>query len=91
MFVSCSNVLLPVSFVQSLVCCDLTLKYVERQPLSVNVYGVKSAYWTVCTLNLPSCDTGKKHVLMLKNSTILLIFNLVFQVNFQAVFYCDCA
>ena len=34
------------------------------QPLSVNVYGVKSMNWALCTLNLPSCDAGKKLVLM---------------------------
>ena len=44
---------------QSLVCYDLTLKY-------ANVYGVKSADWTVCTLNLPISDARKKLVLMLK-------------------------
>ena len=30
MFINCPNVLLEVSFVQSLVCCNLTLKYVTR-------------------------------------------------------------
>ena len=61
--------------------------------MSVNVYGVESADWTVCTLslNLTSCDARKKLVFMVKNSAILLIFNLVFQINFQDVFYCNCA
>ena len=30
-------------------------------------------------------------MLMLNIQQILFIFNLVFQINFQAVFHCDCA
>ena len=56
MLINCPKVRLQVSFIQSLVCCDLIRKYVSR--FLVNVYGVKSADWTVYTLNLPSCDAG---------------------------------
>ena len=108
MFINCPNALLQVGFIQSLVCCDLTLKFLTCtsamlvvrykrifyqfycghqpwwasyilssnsreigcksricQPLLVNVYGVKSADWTVYTLNLPISDARKKLVFML--------------------------
>ena len=61
------------------------------QPLSANVYGVPSADWAVCTLNLPSCECGKETCIDVKNSTIILISNLVLQINVQAVFHYDCA
>ena len=45
MFLNRPNNLLEVGFVQSLVGCDFNLEIC--QPLSVNVYEVKSADWTV--------------------------------------------
>ena len=60
------------------------------QPLSVNVYGLIKSL-AVCTLNVASCHVGiKKTCIDVKSSTNLtfnklLISNLVFQVNFQAM------
>ena len=62
------------------------------QPLSVNAYsGGKNLVtaWAVCTLILASCDAGKK--LYVKKISNTFISNLVFQINFQAVFLYDCA
>ena len=88
MFINSPNVLLEVGFVQSLVCCDLTLKYVSRFQSMFAL--VKSVDWTVCTLNKLRC--GKETRIDVTNSTILLLIsNLVFQINFQAVFRYDCA
>ena len=64
MFINCPNVLLLVGFVQSLVCCDLTLKYVSRFQSMFTELNLM--IWAVSTLNLASCDAGKKLVLMLK-------------------------
>ena len=50
---------------------------------SLNGHGVKSADGHY-TLNLPSSDAGMKLVLMLKIQHDFFIFNLVFQINFQA-------
>ena len=63
------------------------------QPLSVNVYEVKSGDGAVCTLKLRAGICAKETCVNVKNSTTLLISNLVlvFQINFQAVFHCDCA
>ena len=58
---------------------------------TANVCVLNSRDWAVCTLNLASCYTRNKLVLMLNIQQILFIFNLVFQINFQAVFHCVCA
>ena len=56
MFINCPSVLLQVSCVQSLVCYDLNREYVTE--LRRICYGVKSADWSVYTMNLPNCDAG---------------------------------
>ena len=56
------------------------------QPLSIKVYGVKSA-----DIEFGERQCGKESCVDVKNSTVLLISNLVFQINFQAVFQCYCA
>ena len=62
MFINCPNVLLLVDFVQFR--CDLTFKYVGRfQSMFTEL---KLMIWAVSTLNLASCDAGKKLVLMLR-------------------------
>ena len=56
------------------------------QPLLVNVYGVKSAD-CMDSLHIEFADQRCE-----KETCIdVLFFNLVFQINFQAVFLCDCA
>ena len=53
------NVLLQMGFVQSLVCCDLILKYVSRFQSIFTELSLVTGQSThlVCTL---SCDAGKK-------------------------------
>ena len=51
-------------------------------PLSVNVYGVKSGGRTVCTLNLASCDAGKKLALVI---TIQYFLTSEFSLNRQKI------
>ena len=58
------TVLLQAGFVQSLGCCDLTLKYVSRFQSMFKELNVLT--WAVCTLNLPSSNARKKLISILQ-------------------------
>ena len=88
MFINCPNVLLLAGFVQSLVCRDLPLKYVSRfQSMLTELNLLMDSLRN----EIAEQRCRKETCIDVKNLTRLLIFNLVFQINFQAVFNSGCA
>ena len=86
MFTNCPNVLLQVGFVQSFL---LRLNHEILHPLSVNVYRIESRDRAVC-IECAELPCGKETRINVKIQQILLISNLVFSINFQVVFHCNC-
>ena len=77
MFLNCPNVLLQLAFVQSLVCCDLTLKYVSSfQSMFAELILVIGSL----DIEFAEQQCGKNTFIDVKN------FNTTF--NFQSDFSC---